>query len=508
MCHTLAVSHALFVSSPRHQHSAESRNKCLKIRDLFFIMKSILAQVPSFKDSRLPSLFSDFSNLKETNPDGYEANVSAWEELLLKCLRLHTFDSSVALPAASLSASLEHPLYGKPKSLGLVLSGLIEQRALVPWSVFKAEYIAPFSQYTDFAYPSRVWSSIRSSWKFSRYSPDLARSDSTEYYIHMPTLEDLAPRLYKSLKGQVTSRGSYVAGILDFEMFSTLIKELDNTLSDVDIQAIHIYLSRDKRLMSSRTLPGHEKSHHGELIKISDEKTITNEDIDILNVKVNIRDIENRVAALELTLNEEIPQQIKKMLDSKASGNRLKSLLRRKAQLAKSLESATSVLNELHVLLDKIDEAQSHGTIFTSLQSANAVLSAFNKRVSLVELHDLNAEISEQMALTDDISDALGESESWNEDDIEKEMERLEIEVTETTAKEFSETEISSKHVERESSDSAKQQPNGSSGSQIDKMLMTKLENLSVNRDRPESPEKKVASMENEQEHAESSLPA
>lgn len=43
-----------------------------------------LTQIPR---NRLPSLYSDFSLQKRTNPDGYDVNVSAWEKALTRAAR-------------------------------------------------------------------------------------------------------------------------------------------------------------------------------------------------------------------------------------------------------------------------------------------------------------------------------------------------------------------------------------------------------------------------------------
>lgn len=40
-----------------------------------------------FSERRLPSLYSDFRSLKEKNPDGYEANVAAWNAVLTQAVR-------------------------------------------------------------------------------------------------------------------------------------------------------------------------------------------------------------------------------------------------------------------------------------------------------------------------------------------------------------------------------------------------------------------------------------
>lgn len=45
--------------------------------------------------ARLPSLYSDFSLQRHTNPDGYASNVSAWQRALAKAARAGCIPSSI-----------------------------------------------------------------------------------------------------------------------------------------------------------------------------------------------------------------------------------------------------------------------------------------------------------------------------------------------------------------------------------------------------------------------------
>lgn len=50
------------------------------------LLDFILSQ-PSFTETRIPSLYSDFRRLKDSNPDGYEANVNVWKIALINATR-------------------------------------------------------------------------------------------------------------------------------------------------------------------------------------------------------------------------------------------------------------------------------------------------------------------------------------------------------------------------------------------------------------------------------------
>jgi charged multivesicular body protein 7 len=120
------------------------------------LLNSILTQEDSFKKNRLPSLYSDFTLQKKTNPDGYAVNVAAWERALTRAARRGYVSTSPSRESSSTTATavqsdhlilrtddsllraLEIPEYGRPVALGAVLDEAIRKHTMVPLQVFKA----------------------------------------------------------------------------------------------------------------------------------------------------------------------------------------------------------------------------------------------------------------------------------------------------------------------------------------------------------------------------------
>lgn len=82
--------------------------------------------------NRLPSLYSDFTLQRTTNPDGYAVNVGAWEQALIKAARQgyisrgagagQVKSSHLVLKAnESLLRDLEIPELGQPVALSTVI---------------------------------------------------------------------------------------------------------------------------------------------------------------------------------------------------------------------------------------------------------------------------------------------------------------------------------------------------------------------------------------------------
>ena len=80
--------------------------------------------------ARLPSLYSDFSLQRYTNPDGYAANIVAWEVTLIKAVGEGLIPAGPDGPdllclrtGEDLLQSLETREWGRPLALGTVIVG-------------------------------------------------------------------------------------------------------------------------------------------------------------------------------------------------------------------------------------------------------------------------------------------------------------------------------------------------------------------------------------------------
>ena len=76
----------------------------------------------------MPSLYSDFSLQRHTNPDGYAANIAAWEDVLMKAAGQGLLPQGPDGPeflslrtGEELLQALETRDWGRPLSLGNVV---------------------------------------------------------------------------------------------------------------------------------------------------------------------------------------------------------------------------------------------------------------------------------------------------------------------------------------------------------------------------------------------------
>lgn len=397
-------------------------------------MDKLFLEVPQFKESRLPSLYSDFSRLKEINPEGYQANHDAWVALLYASLRLHTFGSSISLPGDKLSFALRNPIYGEPKLLSTTLDEQIKKGDWIPWSVYRNYNVKDGKRLADYFSPRKVASGILGSLALNFYS---LRTDLTavapDHFIAWSSLVSLGDTVHTELMKKINKeKGKLSANLFDEDLFRNTLKEIDVNLSDIDIQVLMVYLSRDGRLGLIADLADSEKA----FIKVADATPITEEEIGVIKLKSNIRSIEGKIHFFEEQINIKIPEILANLVKSKATEDRLRNVLIRKAAFKKSLSKASNVYTQLTLILDKIDEAKSNADLFDTLKHSKTVLSLLNQQVSLEDIDSVAAELNDEMAITNEVSDALGMSSDVYEDEIDSELAELEKEVNESKVNE------------------------------------------------------------------------
>src|ERR1700712_2125455 len=95
------------------------------------LLDYLLTHEPLFRASRLPSLYSDLSVQKTSNPEGYAANVTAWTAAIVRAaLSGHLTPSQKLLvlhTGEELLDTLVSEQYGRPSGLGCVLDECVRE---------------------------------------------------------------------------------------------------------------------------------------------------------------------------------------------------------------------------------------------------------------------------------------------------------------------------------------------------------------------------------------------
>ncbi|KAG7902094.1 hypothetical protein KL935_002054 [Ogataea polymorpha] len=370
------------------------------------VPEKVILQDPQFKESRLESLYSNFNHLKE-NPEGLEANVAAWKSLLLdarnKCP--DQFEDKVAFDSDSLVDQFSLPSKGLvPKGLNKVIDQLVQERVLVPFSQYQQDK-GLLGRVVGWVFGPRYQSGNDSSGQLRK----------GERFIIISELSKWSLRL-----------GSYLSNnspLVKDHLVDLASKDLG--LSRFDIECCLLCLERERKL-----------AVEGDVVRVLDETQqevqLSPEQVEsIATLKYSIYkmtkyndETEKRVHELEARVREYVKKN--QMI-------RAKSELKIQKALSAKLQKSTQGLENLVLLLYKIEENNNNMLAVKTLESNSKILKNMNEQVG--DIASVVQEVREEWDRLDQLSEHLG---AFTADDssIDEELELLEKEEKEKTEQE------------------------------------------------------------------------
>lgn len=408
-------------------------------------MEKFIRNNTHFSNSRLNSLYSNFENLSQLNPEGFEANIQAWSNLLISLIQSENTQGSklsIGSRNPNIAQILALPVLGQPKGLGIVLDELVDRKVLIPYSWYKNSthsVIAQMSHQDSLVHyfqPSK-WLQ----WGVHMLGLGKFRSRNTsgnlidERYISWSTLCEIGNFYLQAIRKTINN-GTRSSGLFDKTTLHDFIKKnIDPNLSTIDFEILLLYFSRDIEACTTRVYEGVT------YIKFEDVEAtdglINEEDIGIVNLKSTIVKLENRneeLGAKILSISEMMKQMIqsKNIINEKQINVRLRNMLLTKRVFLTSLEKTSNALNQLTTTLLKINDATSNKFIFDLLSQSSMVLKTLNDSIDIGKVDDLQIELQENYDQTELISDALASGvNSTNDEELDAELNQLyEQEVT------------------------------------------------------------------------------
>ncbi|KAF4125368.1 charged multivesicular body protein 7 [Geosmithia morbida] len=376
----------------------------------------------NFRKGRLPALYSDFRSQQTLNPDGYQANLSAWRHALSHLasqglLARHTNDSStlVAKVDGGLLEQLESKQYGQPLALGTVVRDAVSARELVDLQEFKK---APQSIYR------RGWGVVPWSvlgWTMRQLGvTDPARGEDTlptGQYVVLENLEGLARELSERMAGKTLSM---LDRVFTRKQFQQVFVSRSKTLSDQDMDLFLLFLSRDKGMIA----------YDGQTLRFKDSSnpspTITEQDTTVASIKDLSATLRHQVDLL----NDRVDDLEIKAKTAVARKNRVAALaaLKSKKQTESTLASRYATLAQLEAVSVKIEQAADHVTLVKVMESSTGVLRDLNAQIGGAERVDgVMDSLREKMADTDEIAGILADSNvAVDEDELDDELDAME----------------------------------------------------------------------------------
>ncbi|KAL4812772.1 Snf7-domain-containing protein [Aspergillus spinulosporus] len=427
------------------------------------LLNYVLSQ-DSFRKNRLPSLYSDFSIQKKTNPDGYQVNVAAWEQALTRAARngyisSHTFsqnagDGKVQRRKANhlilhvserLLRDLETPELGRPVALGAVFEEAVWNRTMVPVHLYKASAASLRKPQWGLIDTTALspWNVM--AWGLKQIRGVVVGSGSdapslqTQELVLVSNLQEAAEKLAKQVLDANPSRTDLVFSKESFvEAFGTILNE-NSELSDTDFDILLLYLSRDKGAIA----------YDGKTVRFrptdDSPREITEQDTAISLIKSLTATMMRQVKSLEKKIAE-LNATAKAALGDK---NRVSALaaLRSKKLAEHNLQQRLDTLAQLEQTQLKIEQATDHVEYIKVMESSTGALRSLNAQLGDVsKVEDVVYELREEMSKVDEIGNIVGEAEPQiDETEIDEELEALEFK--EREAKEEQEAEETRKQL-------------------------------------------------------------
>lgn len=381
----------------------------------------------------MPALYSDFRGLRSTNPDGYNANISAWRRGLAGLVRAGlapsgsgsspTPDHVVLKTDESLLRALENKRYGRPLALGAVIREAIQDKDLIP--------IQDFLKANDSIY-HRPWSSIPwsvASWGLRHMGLTGALIFGGDeklpggQFVVVANVEAASKAVLEQTAG-LTSRFERTFSKIQFqaEFKDSILK--GQQLSETDVEVLLRFMSRDQGVIV----------YDGKTVKIRNpddrESTITEEDETI----ASLRELEEYLSHQTTVLNNKIEEFTTAAKDAVAKKNRVTALaaLKSKKRAETSLQQRYATLSQIEEVSAKIEQASDNVQLVKVMSASTEVLKTLNAQVGGAErVEEVVDHMREQIGQADEINNILAEQGPVvDEDELDDELEAMLMEQT------------------------------------------------------------------------------
>ncbi|KAM0238950.1 hypothetical protein ACHAP5_008456 [Fusarium lateritium] len=379
---------------------------------------------PSFSRSRLPARYSDFRSQRTLNPDGYQANISAWRQalsdLVAKGMISHRGsnpDHFILKLDDSLLRSLECKEFGLPLALGTVVREATAGRDFIPLTDFEKSQQSIYQR----SWAGLPWTVM--SWTIRQLGVvDPSRGDDklpTGQYVIVKNMEAAAKEL-GDLMAEKVSRFDRVFSRAQFQKAFSAALVKDQRLTDTDLDVLLKFLSRDKEVIE----------YDGTTIRIKgsgEQGGITKDDAAIASLKELTESLNHQTDILNTRIDE-LSQTAK---DAVTRKNRVSALaaLKSKKIAETSLATRYATLNQLEEVAAKLEQAADNVQLVNVMEASSGALKSLNEQVGGADRVDAVMDrIREQTTATDEISAIMAESTGQVVDEgaIDDELEALE----------------------------------------------------------------------------------
>ncbi|SCU89050.1 LAFA_0E15918g1_1 [Lachancea sp. 'fantastica'] len=379
--------------------------------------------------SRISSLYSDFRNLKELNPEGYEANIRNWRQVLLEEV---LEDEVIVKTGPELLEELSDPQAGQPRSLDVVLDFMIAEGSLVPLEKFK----------------SRVKESIVSTvlgWTLNTLLPNSQHAGKTRIsstkghsylrrgqYAVLPTIKKKYDPLHLAVLERICKKAvRYSDLIFTKTSFCQKVGFADHLKDWAAFETMLTYMDHYKGIIVTDSttvkvrgfeVSGITAKFESSSINIDDQKIASVKEAQV-NLKTQTSHLEDRIKDSKQQLRVDIKSQKPKAL--------LRTRLQIQKLLEKNLNLAFQNLNNVEILLLDIEAAIDRVQLKHVFEQSRDVLTSLSSQLgSLNDLEKLVEDINTEKLKGEDIDRVFeAEMDDGSDEEIEEELQKMDAEM-------------------------------------------------------------------------------
>ncbi|KAI8956915.1 Snf7-domain-containing protein [Daldinia sp. FL1419] len=377
----------------------------------------------NFRRARLPALYSDFRSQRTLNPDGFAANVAAWKRGLANAALAGRAPSKSAtynhltidLESDALLRSLESKQFGRPLALGTVLQEALANGEMMPLQQFLKAKESIYHR----SWGSIPWTVL--SWGLRQVGIGGPGDNLPKgQFVVLHNLE-VVSKTFGEVTADRTSPFERTFSKTHFQRtFAEGLLERQQRLSEVDMEVLVTFLSRDKNILAT----------DGNTVKIrtgSEDIAITQEDSAIASLKELMEDLTRQTEILNRRIDElNIVAQ-----DAVRRKNKIAALaaLKSKKLAEANLSQRHTTLSQLEDVAAKIEQAADNVQLVKVMQSSTVALRSLNAQVGGTDkVDEVLYSLREQMGEVDEVGNIIAEAGPGaivDEEEVDDEFEAL-----------------------------------------------------------------------------------
>ncbi|KAF7187474.1 Uncharacterized protein HII31_11214, partial [Pseudocercospora fuligena] len=393
--------------------------------------------------SRLASLYSDFRSQRNTNPDGYQANSSAWLHALSSAAKAGLIPSQttgsnsrfVLESSPELLRELQTQEYGQPLALGAVLEDAVKSKALISLKEFLENKQSLYHKsWIPTPWQVLTWA-LRQAGIVGGAPDKLVRGQ----FVVVANVENAAKAVMERAAKNSTSEADRIYS-KDFfaKTFSNTLGV--ETISAHDLDVLLTHLSRDLSALAFEKESGVVK------FKTAAEPQptpIKSEDRSITSLRTLIADLQPQIESLTSRIAE--LDMVARRAASEKQTIKAKTALRQKKMADTKLQQRSDMLAQLEGVYASIEQASDQVQIVKVLEDSGKTLKSLNAQTGGADkVSDVMDDLRESMLDTEQIGTAINEASAAeiDEGEVDDELEALEkVEREKIEAKERDERE-------------------------------------------------------------------